>query len=45
MIIIVHCKSGKRSASAVEFLQEQGYQSVENLKGGILEWIEKIDQA
>jgi adenylyltransferase/sulfurtransferase len=42
--IIVHCKSGMRSAKAVAFLREQGYSKVKNLRGGILEWAAKIDK-
>jgi adenylyltransferase/sulfurtransferase len=41
--IIVHCKSGVRSAKAVKLLQEHGFTSARNLKGGILAWIERID--
>jgi molybdopterin/thiamine biosynthesis adenylyltransferase/rhodanese-related sulfurtransferase len=42
--IIVHCKSGVRSAKAVAFLREQGFKNARNLKGGILEWAAKIDK-
>ena len=42
--MIVHCKSGVRSAKAVAFLREQGFTKVRNLKGGILEWAAKIDK-
>lgn len=41
--IIVHCKSGVRSAKAVNLLRENGFTRVQNLKGGILEWISRID--
>ena len=40
--IIVHCKSGVRSAKAVSLLQEHGIEA-KNLKGGILAWIDRID--
>jgi adenylyltransferase/sulfurtransferase len=40
--IIVHCKSGVRSAKAVRLLQERGI-AARNLKGGILAWIDRID--
>lgn len=33
--VIVHCKSGRRSASAQKFLQQQGFKNVRNLEGGI----------
>jgi len=41
--IVVHCKSGIRSAKAVNFLKQQGFDRVQNLRGGILEWIARID--
>jgi rhodanese-related sulfurtransferase len=34
--VIVHCRSGARSASAKAFLQQQGFTNVRNLLGGIL---------
>jgi adenylyltransferase/sulfurtransferase len=40
--IIVHCKSGVRSAKAVAILKEHGIEA-KNLKGGILAWIDKVD--
>ncbi len=41
--IVVHCKSGGRSARAVAMLREKGYTRVFNLTGGILSWIKDID--
>ncbi|MBN8620816.1 MAG: molybdopterin-synthase adenylyltransferase MoeB [Anaerolineae bacterium] len=42
--IIVQCRSGKRSADSIKFLQEAGYQNkLVNLKGGILAWADEID--
>jgi molybdopterin/thiamine biosynthesis adenylyltransferase/rhodanese-related sulfurtransferase len=41
--IVVHCKSGQRSAKAIQFLREQGFKNLRNLKGGILAWAERID--
>lgn len=40
--IIVHCKSGARSARAVRLLRERGI-AARNLKGGILAWIDRVD--
>ena len=40
--IVAQCKSGARSAKAADFLREKGYR-VKNLKGGILDWIDKVD--
>ena len=41
--IVVHCKSGGRSARAVEILRQNGYKNVANMRGGILAWSEKVD--
>ncbi|TWU06495.1 molybdopterin-synthase adenylyltransferase MoeB [Stieleria varia] len=41
--IIVHCKSGRRSAQAVEQLRALGFPDVWNLNGGILRWAKEID--
>jgi len=41
--IVAHCKLGGRSARAVQFLQQAGFQKVHNLKGGILAWAIRID--
>jgi len=41
--IVIHCKSGIRSAKAVNLLREHGITRAKNLKGGILAWIDKID--
>jgi adenylyltransferase/sulfurtransferase len=41
--IVVHCKSGVRSAKAVRLLNEAGFAHLQNLKGGILAWIDRID--
>jgi adenylyltransferase/sulfurtransferase len=40
--IIIHCKSGVRSAKAVNLLKEHGIEA-KNLKGGILAWIDRVD--
>ena len=41
--IVVQCKSGGRSARAVEFLLQNGFSRVSNLAGGILAWADQID--
>lgn len=41
--IVAHCRSGKRSAEALEFLQRAGFRKVLNLKGGILAWSDEVD--
>ena len=34
--LIVHCRSGKRSAQACLFLETMGYSNCKNLEGGVL---------
>src|SRR5690242_2165272 len=41
--IVTQCKMGGRSAKAQDFLKSVGFSNVKNLKGGILEWIDKVD--
>lgn len=41
--ILVHCKSGGRSARAVSKLREQGFENVWNISGGIIAWAREID--
>ena len=42
--IIVQCKSGIRSEKVCEFLLNNNYKNVKNLKGGIVAWAKEIDQ-
>jgi adenylyltransferase/sulfurtransferase len=42
--VILHCKMGGRSASAIrELEQKYGFTNLYNLKGGILSYIEEVD--
>ena len=42
--VVVHCRSGVRSAKAIKRLEEKyGFQNLYNLKGGILAWADEID--
>ena len=41
--IVVNCKVGGRSAKAADYLRSVGFKHVLNLKGGILEWVDKVD--
>jgi adenylyltransferase/sulfurtransferase len=43
--IVMQCKVGARSAKAADFLRSVGFKKVLNLKGGILDWIDKVDPA
>ncbi|MES2568409.1 MAG: rhodanese-like domain-containing protein [Bacteroidota bacterium] len=41
--VVVHCRSGKRSATVISALEGQhGFTNLYNLKGGILAYIEEI---
>ncbi|MEL6922779.1 MAG: molybdopterin-synthase adenylyltransferase MoeB [Bacteroidota bacterium] len=43
--VVLHCRSGKRSAKAIQQLQaQQPFDHLLNLKGGILAWIDQIDR-
>ena len=41
--IVAHCKSGVRSAKAVDFLKQAGFKKVHNMKGGITAWADRVD--
>src|SRR2546425_467269 len=41
--IVAHCRSGVRSAKAVNFLRQAGFKKVNNLAGGILAWADRVD--
>jgi adenylyltransferase/sulfurtransferase len=43
--LLVHCRSGKRSADSIHFLAEVGYDMdrMYNVAGGILAWADQID--
>ncbi len=41
--IVAHCRSGARSAKAIEMLQEAGFRKLRNLKGGVLAWADDVD--
>jgi len=41
--IVLHCKTGARSARALELLRTAGFRKVKNLKGGINAWAREVD--
>jgi sulfur-carrier protein adenylyltransferase/sulfurtransferase len=42
--VVVHCRSGKRSANAIKFLEENyQFDNLYNLKGGILAYQQEIE--
>lgn len=36
--LVFYCQSGARSQQACMFVQQQGYENIYNLRGGILAW-------
>lgn len=40
--IVVHCRSGARSAAAQSMLQQAGFKNVRNLIGGVMTWQQEI---
>jgi sulfur-carrier protein adenylyltransferase/sulfurtransferase len=43
--VVVHCRSGARSAKAIKLLEDKyGFHNLYNLKGGILAWADEVDQ-
>lgn len=42
-MIVVYCRSGARSARAVQYLNAMGFSEAKNLKGGVLAWSRDID--
>ena len=43
ILMVVHCKSGARSAKAITMMKEAGFSRLSNLSGGILAWIKDVD--
>ena len=43
--IIIHCHAGGRSRRATEYLLQQGFKKIFNLRGGISAWTNEIDSS
>ncbi len=44
--VIIHCRSGKRSANAISFLENNhGFENLYNLTGGIVAYKDEIDNS
>ena len=42
--VIVYCRSGKRSATAINILEKDSeFSNLYNLKGGINQWAKEVD--
>ncbi len=41
--ILLHCRSGKRSADALHILKSKGFKNLKNVTGGILAWSAEVD--
>ena len=41
----LHCKMGGRSMRALQFLRQQGFKYLKNVKGGITAWSDEIDKS
>ncbi|MCD2422902.1 rhodanese-like domain-containing protein [Niabella pedocola] len=42
--VIIHCRSGKRSAAACLLLDSMGFKNTVNVEGGVLAWQEAFEQ-
>jgi rhodanese-related sulfurtransferase len=44
--VVVHCRSGKRSAAVIQALETQfGFSNLYNLQGGILAYADQVDNS
>ncbi len=41
--VYIHCRSGKRSRTAIELLKTKGYENCFNVTGGILAWLNEVN--
>jgi len=41
--LVLHCKSGGRSAQALQLARAAGFADAVHLEGGVLAWIDQID--
>ena len=43
--VVVYCRSGRRSGTIVQALEQQGYTNLYNLQGGILQYADDVDNS
>lgn len=41
--IVVYCRTGRRSATAIEMMRSIGFENLQNLQGGITRWAADVD--
>lgn len=41
--IVVYCRTGRRSATAIQMMQSMGFEKLQNLQGGITRWAADVD--
>lgn len=44
-LIVVHCRSGKRSRAVTAVLREHGFKKTKSMAGGIQRWFAEIERA
>jgi len=45
-LVVIHCRSGKRSAAVIQALESSSnYENLYNLEGGILQYAEDVDDS
>ena len=43
--VIIYCRSGRRSGTIVQALEQQGFTNLYNLQGGILQYADDVDNS
>ncbi|MDQ1687587.1 MAG: sulfur-carrier protein adenylyltransferase/sulfurtransferase [Frankiaceae bacterium] len=43
--VVLHCKSGVRSAEALAALKAAGFSSAKHVQGGVIAWVKQVDPA
>ena len=43
-LVLVYCRSGKRSAEAVDILKENGFKNLVHMKDGISKWDGEVEK-
>jgi sulfur-carrier protein adenylyltransferase/sulfurtransferase len=41
--VVLHCRSGARSATALQLLRAAGHPDARHLAGGVLAWVDEVD--